>query len=64
MNNTKPWYRSSTIWIGIIAILLSTYESLDATVFNDTLWNIPDFVYGILAVFGINGRRVADKKIQ
>jgi hypothetical protein len=63
---TKKWYKSKTIWSGIISILIAVYNTMRpllAQYFNIYLPEIPDWVYTILGALGIYGRVSADKKI-
>lgn len=64
MNESKPWYKSWTIWAGIVGILIATYSEVDVNVFADALPNIPEWAYGVLAAIGIGGRTVANKEVK
>lgn len=60
----KPWYKSLTIWAGILGILVGCYIQLDTEVFADALPNIPASVLAILATLGIYGRAKATTEIE
>lgn len=60
----KPWYKSLTIWSGIITVLISAYIEIDVQVFADALPNIPPAILGGLAGLGIYGRRRATTEIK
>lgn len=68
----KKWWQSKTIWAGLIAILIAVYstvsQQLAANCVNGTLcYNlppIPEWVFGILAAFGIYGRAQANTTIK
>ena len=54
--DSKKWYLSKTIWTGVVAVLLAAYSAAAAQ-FN--LPAVPEFVFGILAAFGIYTRATA-----
>lgn len=56
----KPWWKSKTIWAGIVAVAISAYNSA-AVQFG--LPAIPDFVFALLGAFGIYSRTVASGTI-
>ena len=58
---TKPWYQSKTIWIGIVAVIITAYNAASATF---ALPAIPEFVFGILGALGIYTRATATTRIQ
>lgn len=63
---TKEWYKSKTIWAGIITILITIYNTVRPLLlqfFGVNLPEIPSWVYTILGALGIYGRVSADKKI-
>ena len=63
----KKWYASKTVWAGVIAVLVSVYNSVGtdlAPVLNFKLPPIPDWVFTLLGAMGVYGRLTADKKIQ
>lgn len=65
--NSKHWWESKTIWSGVLAVGIAVYNALGQPVlehFHVTLPMIPDFVYGILAAFGIYGRKAATSVIK
>lgn len=49
----KAWYRSKTIWTGVVAVLIAGYNTA-AIQFN--LPQIPEFVFAMLGAFGIYTR--------
>lgn len=60
--DTKKWYQSKAVWAGIVAVLLATYEAVKfslAPVIGFVVPPIPEWVYGLLAAFGIYSRVVA-----
>lgn len=62
----KEWYKSKTIWSGIITILITVYNAGRPLViehFNVNLPEIPEWVYTVLGAMGIYGRVTANKKI-
>lgn len=60
MNDTKPWYASTGVWGGIIAVLTPligaffhmTVSSADSAALADALAGIGTAIGGILAVYG------------
>jgi hypothetical protein len=62
MNDKKPWWQSKTIWAAVLTALLGAYGQIDASL-NDQLPNIPDWVFVVLAAFGLYGRVVATKQV-
>ena len=62
----KKWYQSKTVWSGILAVLVGTYNLVATNVaptLDFTLPAIPDWIFTILGAMGIYGRVSADKKI-
>lgn len=60
--STKPWYLSKAVWSGIIAVLIATYTAFVPAMqasFNITLPVIPEWVFAVLAAFGIYARAAA-----
>jgi len=49
----KKWFQSKTIWAGIVVVLIAAYNSASA---QFGLPAIPEYVFGILAAFGIYSR--------
>lgn len=63
----KPWYQSKAVWAGIVAVLLATYEAFNlslAPVLGFSIPPIPEWVYGLLAAFGIYSRITATTTIS
>ena len=58
---SKSWWKSKAIWAGIVTALIAAYNSLSG---QFSLPVIPEFVYGILAAFGIYSRAVAKTAIK
>ncbi len=66
MIDKKEWYKSKTVWSGIITIGITIYNASRPLVeqyFNVKLPEIPDVVYTVLGAVGIYGRVTANKKI-
>lgn len=61
MDDTKPWYKSKTVWAGVVAVLIGLYNSIGANL--HTLPVIPDWVFALLGAVGVYGRATADTKI-
>ena len=57
----KQWYKSKTIWSGIVAIIIAAYNSAAASFGFPA---IPEFVYGLLGAVGIYGRTTANSSIK
>jgi hypothetical protein len=53
----KDWYKSKLIWAGIVAVVISAYNTASA---QFGLPAIPEFVYGILGLFGVYNRATSD----
>lgn len=67
MIDKKEWYKSKTIWAGIITILITVYNTVRPLVsenFNVNLPEIPEWVYTILGALGIYGRVSAKSVIK
>lgn len=60
-NLTKKWFQSKTVISGIAAVAIAGYNEAGK---QFGLPPIPDFVYGILGVFGIYGRVTANTIIR
>lgn len=64
---TKKWYQSKTVWAGLIAVAVATYNTfrLNLTAqFGTALPEIPEFVFGILGFLGLYGRTTATTVIK
>lgn len=61
MFNSKTWWRSKTIWSGIVAVSLAAYNEA-AKQFG--LPVTPDFVYALLGALGIYGRATATSVVS
>ena len=66
MQETKPWWKSSTIWSCIVAIAVAILENLIQYGIGDVsiLQQILNLIIAVAGVFGIYGRVKADKKIE
>jgi len=60
MDEKKKWYKSKTIWTGVVAVLLSAYGTASASF---GLPPIPEWIFAILATLGIYTRATATSKI-
>jgi len=64
---TKPWYKSKTVWVCALGILFGVYDTFRvnlATAAGHPMWpEIPPIVLSILAGFGLYGRVSATTKI-
>jgi hypothetical protein len=61
MDGTQKWYKSRTVWIGVVGVLVAGYSSAAASF---GLPPIPEFVFGILSGMGIYTRVMATKTIE
>jgi hypothetical protein len=61
MDDSKSWYKSRTIWAGVVAVLIALYNSIGANL--HALPAIPDWVFALLGAVGVYGRVTADTKI-
>ena len=59
--DTKKWWQSKTIWVGILGVLIVAYNTASATF---GLPPIPEFIYGILAALGIYTRATTTTTIK
>lgn len=59
--DNKNWYKSKTIWSGIIGIIVVAYNAA-ATTFGVPA--IPEWIFGILAALGIYSRVSATTVIK
>lgn len=57
---TKKWWQSKTIWCGVVAVLIASYNSASI---QFHLPAIPDFIFALLGAFGIYSRTQTDTKI-
>ncbi|MCX7716693.1 MAG: hypothetical protein N2Z73_04680 [Endomicrobia bacterium] len=67
MIDKKEWYKSKTVWAGIITILITVYNTARPVVienFGINLPEIPGWVYTILGALGIYGRVSAKNAIK
>jgi len=60
---TKPWYLSKTVWAGVIGLLVVVYNAIEPSL-GIKLPSIPEYVYAILAAFGIYGRVTATTTVK
>ena len=61
METTKKWWRSKTVWSGVIGAAVVAYNSLSDSF---GLPPVPEFVYAILSFYGLYGRSVAKTKLS
>jgi hypothetical protein len=59
--DTKKWFQSKTIWVGIIGVLIVAYNAASTTF---GLPAIPEYVFGILGALGIYTRTTATTTIK
>jgi hypothetical protein len=59
--DSKKWWQSKTVWAGVVAVLVAAYNTASTSF---ALPVIPEFVYGILAAFGIYSRTVSTTVIK
>lgn len=67
MIDKKEWYKSKTVWAGIITILITLYNTARPMLFeffNVNLPEIPAWIYTILGALGIYGRVTAKSEIK
>lgn len=60
MDDTKKWYASKGIWVGVITVALAAYGSA-AVQFN--LPHVPEWIFTLLGAAGLYSRATADTKI-
>lgn len=60
MEKTKSWWKSKTIWSGIIAVGLAAYNTASA---QFGLPVVPEYVYGVLGALGVYGRVTANSVV-
>lgn len=61
MDDKKKWYKSKTIWTGVVAVLLAAYSTASASF---GLPPVPEWVFAILGTLGIYTRATATTKIN
>jgi hypothetical protein len=59
--DTKNWWKSKTIWVGIVAVIIAAYNTASTTF---GLPAIPEFVFGILGIFGVYARTTTTTTIK
>lgn len=59
--DSKPWYKSRTLWTAVVGGIIGIYNAVSSF---HTLPVIPEYVYTVLASFGLWSLRTADKKID
>lgn len=60
MDEKKKWFKSKTIWTGVVAVLLAAYSTA-ASSFG--LPPVPEWIFAILGTLGIYTRTTATTKI-
>jgi len=64
---TKKWYKSKAIWAGIITVVVTAYNAAIPEVaaqFQVVLPDIPAYVYALLGILGVYGRKSATTEIK
>lgn len=61
MDGVKPWYKSLTIWTGVVTVLIATYNSVSTNVHQ--LPVLPDWILAFLGAVGVYGRARATDKL-
>jgi hypothetical protein len=59
--DSKKWFMSKTIWAGVVGVILAAYASASASF---GLPPVPEWVFGILAAFGVYSRSTATTVIK
>ena len=59
--DSKAWYKSKAIWVGVVAVVLAAYSTASA---QFGLPPIPEWVFGILGALGVYTRTVATTSIK
>lgn len=57
---SKPWWKSQTIWSAVVAGVIGVYNTVAPL---KGLPPVPEWVYTLLGAIGIHGRVTADAKI-
>ena len=69
----KSWYKSKTIWAGIVGVIIAVYNSVLTSLASGcgvegglcvNLPIIPDWAFAILGAFGIYSRAVTNTVIK
>lgn len=67
MDDTKPWYTSSTIWASLGTVLVSlisvTGHQIDPAIVSDATQQVSILANALAALWAIRGRLTATKKI-
>jgi hypothetical protein len=58
---TKSWWRSKTIWAGVVAVILAGYGTA-ATQFG--LPPVPEWIFALLGALGVYGRTTANTTVK
>ena len=61
VEKSKKWYQSKAIYSGIATVIVATWNALSS---EFGVAPIPEFVFGLLGVFGIYGRATATTTIK
>jgi hypothetical protein len=61
VTKSKDWWKSKTIWSGIVAVILAAYSTAASTF---GLPVVPEWVFAILGAFGIYSRANATALIK
>ncbi len=57
----KSWWKSKTIWAGVVAVILAAYGTAAAQ-FN--LPAVPEWVFALLGALGVYGRVTANSTVK
>lgn len=63
---TKKWWKSKSIWTGVVTVLIAAYETSQKSLapqLGYELPEIPSFLYMVLGSMGIYTRAVASTKV-
>lgn len=64
--DTKKWWKSKSIWTGVVTVLIATYETAQKSLapqFGYQMPEIPPVVYVFLGATGIYTRAIASTKV-
>lgn len=60
--DSKPWYRSRTVWISIVGVILGAVQPV-STAFGHPI-TVPTYIYEVLAGMGLYTLRTGDTPIK
>lgn len=61
MDDTKKWYLSKGVWVGVVTSVMGLYLSLAPQLH---LPAVPEWIFALLGALGVYSRVSADTKIQ